>query len=114
MTRLAVLPAPPASRPNDDVVSRAAGGHDAAAMARPARRSWGRSLARLASGLAAAGLAAALSACGGTADDFEDCSQAGQKEWVGSYMNDWYFRNPNNLLLGKPDCLHGTRPSCFC
>ena len=91
MTRLAALTAPRAACPNDDVASRAPGGHDAVEMAGPAGRTWRRSLARWAGRLAAAGAVVALAACGGTADDFEDCSQVGQKEWVGRYMNDWYF-----------------------
>lgn len=91
MTRLAALTAPRAACPNDDVASRAPGGHDAVEMAGPAGRTWRRSLTRWAGRLAAAGAVVALAACGGTADDFEDCSQVGQKEWVGRYMNDWYF-----------------------
>jgi len=45
---------------------------------------------RLAGGLLALGFSALMAACGGSYDE-EDCSAAGQKEWLGAYMNDWYF-----------------------
>jgi len=37
------------------------------------------------------GLAAVLAACGGSGYDEGSCSPADQKDWLGSFMNDWYF-----------------------
>ncbi|MBI5716484.1 MAG: PDZ domain-containing protein [Burkholderiales bacterium] len=56
-------------------------------FAHPLRRVAGRLLALG----AAVALAAALSGCGGNGYDDDGCSQAQQKDWLGSFMNDWYF-----------------------
>ncbi|MBK9134189.1 MAG: PDZ domain-containing protein [Betaproteobacteria bacterium] len=61
-------------------------------MPHAATRSARPSIRRLAGRLAALGVAALLAACGGHYDDDEfDCSQRGQKAWLGDYMNEWYF-----------------------
>jgi hypothetical protein len=43
--------------------------------------------------LAAVGAALMLAACGGGGDDgrIGSCSQFDQKDWLGAYMNEWYF-----------------------
>lgn len=57
---------------------------------RQAARAAARLPARLLA-IVALGAAALLASCGGTYEDEPDCSQFGQKDWLGGYMNAWYF-----------------------
>ncbi len=65
-------------------------------MSRSAVLSRTHPLRRLLARLAMLGAAAVVAACGGSDGYLDDpgasvCTQAAQKDWLGAYMNDWYF-----------------------